>query len=689
MAESGKIQEIDSAGSSDESTEFSDANKRLSVRNELQVSRPSMPGTVQEFGKNIFQSLMKHSEKHGTVVAPTFVFKQTINEGDNIETSIAGSSGFTLDRSSNTYEKTSTTKQKAAKSKDAVENETEGEIPFHFKDSIRVGHNLFLLYNEKLAKYGEVYRGLQTHEGSRGFDPIAIKSIKLSDENRKEVEIIRKLRSHPNVITVLQSGTYFLGPIEHLYIAMEYFESKTLTDFVKDDPKPKTDEVKHKQIEQFVEAVDHIHINEVLHRDLKPDNILVSDNGRILKIIDFGLGKQLRKGHFVTKMSTLRVGTDGWRAPEIYLSDICSKKSDIFSSALVIHFISTDGSHPFGNDPDSWNLNIKRYQGCDLSKLKGDLEDLVGWMLRFRPQNRPNTEQIRKHKYFHGQLVCPYPKLSSVVRSAPEKEVVKVKEEFEERMKQMELKNEQEKTKMMKEMEKLIKKTNEEEIVKVRRESERMRKEHEEEMRRVQKEKRKMEIENDRLRTEKKDFAQSSNISATNQLAVSTSANKSIFQKTAEAKCQGAESQSSSQTTSGLRIINQQPSGGRLSCNVFKESLPGYGGRTLVIIYSFTAGRMRGVSYEAQEFTEYLPWDGDGLICYNLLYHAFSAGLIFKIQEVGDRKGKIVWNDEFPHKTNKTGGPENNGYPDPNHTMKLKEALEAKGFKYEKSIRVR
>nr|XP_039269859.1 CBL-interacting protein kinase 18-like [Styela clava] len=630
MAESGKIREIDSVDSSDETAEFSDANDQISVRKALQVLRPSMPGTVQEFGKNILQSLVKHSEKHGTVVAPTFVFKQTINEGDNIETSIGGSSDFTLDRSSNTYEKTSTTKKKAAKSNDAVENETKGEIPFHFKDSIRVDHNLFLLYNERLAKYGEVYRGLQTHKGSRGFDTIAIKSIKLSDENRKEVEIIRKLRSHPNVITVLQSGTYFLGPIEHLFIAMEYFKSKTLTDFVNDDPKPKTDEVKHKQIEQFVEAVDHIHINEVLHRDLKPDNILVSDNGRILKIIDFGLGKQLRKGHFVTKMSTLRVGTDGWRAPEIYLSDSCSKQSDIFSSALVIHFISTDGSHPFGNDPDSWNLNIKRYQGCDLSKLEGDLEDLVGWMLRFRPQNRPNTEQIRKHKYFHGQLVCPHPKLSSVVRSSPEKEVVKVREEFEERMKQMELKNEQEK-----------------------RDAERMRREHEKEMKRMQEEKRKMKIEIEKLKTGKK----------------------------------GAESQSPSQTTSGLRIINQQPPGGMLLWNVLEESLPGYEGwKTLVITYSFHAGSLEGISYEAQELkNEYLPWD-DGLICFNLLRQAFNAGLIFKIQEVGDRRGKIVWNDEFPHKTNKTGGPENNGYPDPNHTMKLKKALETKGFEYDGSI---
>ncbi|XP_077968554.1 uncharacterized protein LOC144422701 [Styela clava] len=147
-------------------------------------------------------------------------------------------------------------------------------------------------------------------------------------------------------------------------------------------------------------------------------------------------------------------------------------------------------------------------------------------------------------------------------------------------------------------------------------------------------------------------------------------------------RSEGAESQSSSQTTSGLRIINQQPSGGRRS-GFLQESLPGYSVGTFVITYSFPAGSLKGFSYEAQEFTEYLPDTYKGNICYNILYQAFNAGLIFKIQEVGDRRGKIVWNDEFPHKTNKTGGPENNGYPDPNHTMKLKEALEAKGFKYD------
>ncbi|XP_077968799.1 uncharacterized protein LOC120344635 [Styela clava] len=201
------------------------------------------------------------------------------------------------------------------------------------------------------------------------------------------------------------------------------------------------------------------------------------------------------------------------------------------------------------------------------------------------------------------------PANGSVVRSAPKKEVVKVREAFEERMKQMELKYEQEKWKMEKEIERL------------------------------------------------------------------------------KGKTKGAESQSPSQTTSGLKIINQQPSGGRMSWVWLQESLPGYEGKeTLVIVYSFPAGSLKGVSYEAQEFTEYLPDTDDGWICYNLLYQAFDAGLIFMIQEVGDRRGKIVWNNEFSHKTNRTGGPENNGYPDPNHTMKLKEALEAKGFEYEDSI---
>nr|XP_039254567.1 uncharacterized protein LOC120331542 isoform X2 [Styela clava] len=136
------------------------------------------------------------------------------------------------------------------------------------------------------------------------------------------------------------------------------------------------------------------------------------------------------------------------------------------------------------------------------------------------------------------------------------------------------------------------------------------------------------------------------------------------------------ESQSSSQATlSGLRIINQQPPGGEMSVDWLRESLPGYGWNTYAITYSFPAGNLNGVSYEAKKFTEYLPF---APYFKKLLQEAFNAGLLFKIQIIGSSRGEIIWNDEIPHKTNKLGGPDNNGYPDADHENKLCDALEAK-----------
>ncbi|XP_077969553.1 uncharacterized protein LOC120331540 isoform X3 [Styela clava] len=141
------------------------------------------------------------------------------------------------------------------------------------------------------------------------------------------------------------------------------------------------------------------------------------------------------------------------------------------------------------------------------------------------------------------------------------------------------------------------------------------------------------------------------------------------------ARSKTTESQSSSQaTSSGLRIINQQPPGGRMSVRRLREPLPGYRWGTLVIT-SFPAGSLNGVSYEAKKFTEYLP---SSQYLRNLLRKAFNTGLLFKIQIIGSSRGEIIWNDEFPHKTNKLGGPDNNGYPDDDHRRKLRAALKAK-----------
>nr|XP_039256632.1 uncharacterized protein LOC120333298 isoform X1 [Styela clava] len=120
-----------------------------------------------------------------------------------------------------------------------------------------------------------------------------------------------------------------------------------------------------------------------------------------------------------------------------------------------------------------------------------------------------------------------------------------------------------------------------------------------------------------------------------------------------------SESQSSSQaTSSGLIIINQQPPGGSMSVERLRESLPGYElwvMGTYAITYSFPAGSLNvshGVSYEAKKFTEYVPANPYPK---NLLRKAFNTGLLFKIKIIRSYRGEIIWNNEFPHITNKLG----------------------------------
>ncbi|XP_039253104.2 uncharacterized protein LOC120330282 [Styela clava] len=143
----------------------------------------------------------------------------------------------------------------------------------------------------------------------------------------------------------------------------------------------------------------------------------------------------------------------------------------------------------------------------------------------------------------------------------------------------------------------------------------------------------------------------------------------------------GGISQPQRTTTPGLRIINQQPSEGSFSVGFLLKSLPGHSEcGTIVITYLFPPGNVKGVSYEGQKFTEYLPGIDDKQEIRSLLERAFNAGILFKILEISLGRGQIIWNDEFPHKTNKTGGSKNNGYPDMNHVRTLLIALKAKKF---------
>lgn len=118
--------------------------------------------------------------------------------------------------------------------------------------------------------------------------------------------------------------------------------------------------------------------------------------------------------------------------------------------------------------------------------------------------------------------------------------------------------------------------------------------------------------------------------------------------------------------------------GHSMTSKTIQSSLPGYHGwRTIVINYSFRAGELQGLKYDAEQFQAYLP---ENLYLCNLLRKAFMAGYTFKLQKIPCMagRGRIIWGD-IPHKMNQMGGKQNDGYPDKEYENELEKALEAHG----------
>ncbi|XP_077969581.1 uncharacterized protein LOC144424293 isoform X2 [Styela clava] len=162
---------------------------------------------------------------------------------------------------------------------------------------------------------------------------------------------------------------------------------------------------------QLCHGLKHIHMNQIAHRDLKPSNVLLSLDGKHIKIIDFGISKEfaLDENNTITKSSGFS-GTLGWVAPEMCSDDRSKEfeawvKADIYSLGLLIYFIFTDGKHPYQGDANDKHQSIKNKKRPDFSVIENDKEfhdrylliDLLRAMLSHEPDDRPAIREILQH----------------------------------------------------------------------------------------------------------------------------------------------------------------------------------------------------------------------------------------------------------------------------------------------------
>jgi serine/threonine-protein kinase len=171
--------------------------------------------------------------------------------------------------------------------------------------------------------------------------PEFIRDPKFVDSFRRESQAAAGL-SHPNVVSVYDVGKE--GNI--YYIVMEMMEGDTLSDVIRREA-PMSEKRVLEISRQIAAALSAAHKKNIIHRDIKPHNIIFSDDG-VAKITDFGIAKAVNSGTIVNTNATV-LGSVHYLSPEQARGGFVDAKSDLYSLGIVMYEMLT-GTVPFDGE---------------------------------------------------------------------------------------------------------------------------------------------------------------------------------------------------------------------------------------------------------------------------------------------------------------------------------------------------
>ena len=192
----------------------------------------------------------------------------------------------------------------------------------------------------------QVYKAEDVESGQ--FVVIKTPSVNFEDnasyiESFMREEWVGKRIHNSRVLTVYDKD----WPRQFLYYVTEYIDGQTLRDWMSQHSKPDIKEVRL-LVEQIVTGLRAFHRLEMLHQDIKPENIMIDATGKI-RIIDFGSTKIAGIAEIDSPIERLNLlGTQNYTAPEYLLGEPGSNRSDIFSLGTICYELLT-GKLPYGN----------------------------------------------------------------------------------------------------------------------------------------------------------------------------------------------------------------------------------------------------------------------------------------------------------------------------------------------------
>jgi len=245
--------------------------------------------------------------------------------------------------------------------------------------------------------FSKVYEAKDKKTGEK----VAVKTIRTqvirSKLLEREINIMKTVGSHPNVLKLL---AVYEEP-NYLHLVMELVQGGELFDRIVAKGEYSEEDAK-RIVRQMISAVQHLHATGVAHRDLKPQNILVSDNDSI-KICDFGLSKMYDNGDAQFVLETC-CGSPEYVAPEVLDCKPYDKSVDIWAIGVITYVLLT-GCFPFWDKQHARlyeKIRKVEYIWPTNSLISPQARHLVSHLLVRTPEQRYTANECMEHPWLSG-----------------------------------------------------------------------------------------------------------------------------------------------------------------------------------------------------------------------------------------------------------------------------------------------
>ena len=183
---------------------------------------------------------------------------------------------------------------------------------------------------------------------------VAVKTLRedLAREQTFQARFRREAQSaaslnHPSIVAVYDTGEDNSGGSHIPYIVMEYVDGRTLRDLLRDDRRLLPERALE-IVDGVLRALDYSHRNGIVHRDIKPGNVMLTRSGQV-KVMDFGIARAVSDAQATMTQTAQVIGTAQYLSPEQARGERVDARSDLYSTGCLLYELLT-GRPPFLGD---------------------------------------------------------------------------------------------------------------------------------------------------------------------------------------------------------------------------------------------------------------------------------------------------------------------------------------------------